>query len=113
MGRGLRPYPTKTIKIILPFAPGNSPDIVARLIAPPMTARLGQPVIVENRPGAGGSIGATAAVSSRPDGYTIGAVQIGNLRVLPRTSKNLPYDALKDFTPIGHFDYHYLVSHRH
>ncbi len=102
-------WPTKPIKIIVPFPPGNTMDIMSRLIAPKLQERLGQPVIVENRPGASGMLGLDLVVKSPPDGYTIGAGQGGNLCVLPHTSKNVPYDALKDFAPIAISTTNYLV----
>jgi tripartite-type tricarboxylate transporter receptor subunit TctC len=102
-------WPTKPIKIIVPFPPGNTMDIMSRLIAPKLQERLGQPVIVENRPGASGMLGLDLVVKSPPDGYTIGAGQGGNLCVLPHTSKNVPYDALKDFAPIAVSTTNYLV----
>jgi tripartite-type tricarboxylate transporter receptor subunit TctC len=74
-----------------------------------MQERLGQPVIVENRPGASGMLGLDVVVKSAPDGYTIGAGQGGNLCVLPHTSKNVPYNALTDFTPIALSTTNYLV----
>jgi tripartite-type tricarboxylate transporter receptor subunit TctC len=73
---------------------------MSRLVAPKMSERLGQQVIVENRPGASGMLGLDYVAKSPPDGYTIAAGQGGNLAVLPHTSKNIPYDALKDFAPI-------------
>ncbi len=102
-------YPTKPIKIIVPFPPGNTMDIMSRLISPKMSERLGQPVIVENRPGASGMLGMDLVVKSPPDGYTIAAGQGGNLCVLPHTSKNIPYDALKDFAPISLSTTNFLV----
>ena len=108
-GAWAQAYPTKTIKIIVPFPPGNTMDIMSRLIAPKMQERLGQPVIVENRPGASGMLGLDVVVKSPPDGYTIGAGQGGNLCVLPHTSKNVPYNALKDFSPIAISTTNYLV----
>lgn len=94
-------FPERPVRIILPFAPGGNSDIVARLIAPAMSSRLGQPVIVENRAGAGGSIGATAAARSRADGYTVLFGSSGPLSVNPAVQANLPYDAERDFAPIG------------
>ena len=94
-------FPDRPVRIILPFAPGGNSDIVARLIAPVMSAKLGQPVVVENRAGAGGSIGATAVARSRPDGYTILFGSTGPLSVNPAVQANLPYDADRDFAPIG------------
>jgi tripartite-type tricarboxylate transporter receptor subunit TctC len=101
-------YPTKPIKIIIPFPPGNTTDIMTRLIAPKMSERLGQPVIVENRPGASGMLGLELVAHAPPDGYTIAVGQGGNLAVLPHTSKNVRYDALKDFTPIAISTTNYL-----
>ena len=102
-------YPTKPIKIIVPFPPGNTVDTQSRLIGPKLTERLGQPVIVENRLGASGMLGLGLVAKAPPDGYTLGAGQGGNLCVLPHTSKNVPYDALKDFTPIALTTTNYLT----
>jgi tripartite-type tricarboxylate transporter receptor subunit TctC len=102
-------FPNKPIKIIIPFPPGNTTDLMARLIAPKLSERLGQQVIVENRPGASGMLGLDLVAKSAPDGYTLGAGQGGNLVVLPHTSKSVPYDALKDFTPIAISTTNYLV----
>jgi tripartite-type tricarboxylate transporter receptor subunit TctC len=102
-------YPSKPIKIIVPFPPGNTVDTQSRLIGPKLTERLGQPVIVENRLGASGMLGLDVVAKAPPDGYTLGAGQGGNLCVLPHTSKNVPYDALKDFTPIALTTTNYLV----
>src|SRR6266571_537838 len=101
-------WPSKPIKIIVPFPPGNTTDIMARLIGPKITERLGQPVLVENRPGASGMLGLDFVAKAAPDGYTIAAGQGGNLVVLPHTSKNIPYDALKDFAPIAVSTTNYL-----
>jgi tripartite-type tricarboxylate transporter receptor subunit TctC len=102
-------WPVKPVRVIIPFPPGNTTDIMARLIAPRMSERLAQPVVVENRPGASGMLGMEAVARAVPDGYTIGAGQGGNLAVLPHTSKSVPYDALKDFTPIAVSTANYLV----
>src|SRR6266704_1984096 len=106
-------WPSKPIKIIVPFPPCNTTDIMARLIGPKITERLGQPVLVENRPGASGMLGRDFVAKAAPDGYTIAAGQGGNLVVLPHTSKNIPYDALKDFAPIAVSTTNYLgiVAH--
>jgi tripartite-type tricarboxylate transporter receptor subunit TctC len=102
-------YPTKPIKIIVPFPPGDTVDTMSRLCAPMLTERLGQPVVVENRPGASGIIGTDLIAKAPPDGYTIGTAQGGTLCNLPFTRKNIPYHALKDFTPIALTTTNYLV----
>jgi tripartite-type tricarboxylate transporter receptor subunit TctC len=104
-----QPFPTRPIRIIIPFPPGNTTDIIARLIAPKMTEKLGQPIIVENMAGASGQIGLSAVARAAPDGYTLGAGQGGNLVVAPHTYKNLPYDPLKDFTPVVLSAFNYLA----
>jgi tripartite-type tricarboxylate transporter receptor subunit TctC len=102
-------YPSKPIRIVIPFPPGNTTDIMSRLIAPKMGERLGQPVIVENRPGASGMLGLEQVAKSPADGYTIACVQGGNMVVLPHTSKTIPYDPLKDFAPISVTTFNYLA----
>src|SRR5260221_701397 len=101
-------WPTKPIKIVIPFPPGNTMDIMTRLIGPKMTERLGQPIVAENRPGASGMLGLDFVAKAPPDGYIIAAGQGGNLTVLPHTSKNIPYDPLKDFVPIAVSTTNYL-----
>src|SRR5712664_1049134 len=101
-------YPSKPIRLIVPFPPGNTMDIMSRLIGPKMRERLGQQIVVENRPGASGMLGLDLVAKSAPDGYTIGAGQGGNLVVLPHTSKSIPYDSLKDFAPIAVSTTNYL-----
>ncbi len=103
-----QPYPNRPIRIIVPFPPGNTMDIMSRLIGPKMAERMGQQVIVENRPGASGMLGLDLVAKSAPDGYTIGAGQGGNLTVLPHTSKSIPYNPLKDFVPIAVSTTNYL-----
>lgn len=93
-------YPNRPIRIVIPFPPGNTTDIMTRLIAPKLQERLGQPIIVENKVGASGVIGMDFVSKSKPDGYTIVASQGGNMVVLPHTSKNITYNPLTDFTPI-------------
>ena len=102
-------YPTKPVRIVIPFPPGNTTDIMTRLIAPKMSERLGQQVIVENRPGASGMLGLDYVAKSPADGYTIACVQGGNMVVLPHTSKTIPYDPLKDFAPIAVSTTNYLA----
>jgi len=102
-------YPSKPIRIVIPFPPGNTTDIMTRLIAPKMSERLGQPVIVENKPGASGMLGLEQVAKSPADGYTIACVQGGNMVVLPHTSKNIPYKPLDDFAPIAVTTFNYLA----
>ncbi len=93
-------FPSKPIKIIVPFAPGGQPDVVARAIAEPLGKALGQTVIVENKPGAGGNIAADFVVKAPADGYTLLMGTNGPLAVSPALFKNLPYDPERDLTPI-------------
>ena len=93
-------YPNRPIKIIVPFPPGQSVDVVARLVNQPMSQSLGQPVIVDNRPGAGGAIGISALINSAPDGYTLLIGSSGPLSINPHLQK-LPFDSQKSFTPVS------------
>ncbi|NML42114.1 ABC transporter substrate-binding protein [Ramlibacter sp. G-1-2-2] len=93
-------YPDKPVKLIVPFAPGGSTDIVARLVADRMQKALGQPVVVDNRAGAGGAIGAEAVARAAPDGYTIGVGTVSTLAVNPVLLKASRTDPIKDFAPI-------------
>ena len=92
-------WPTKPIKLISPYAPGGTNDITARLVAKFMQERLGQPVLVENKPGAGGMLGAVEMLSARPDGYTLTQIPQGVFRI-PHMQK-VPYNPLTDFTWIA------------
>lgn len=94
-------YPTKPVKLIVPFPPGGNTDIVGRLIAEKLSASFGQQVYVENRGGAGGTIGAEAAAKSPNDGYTLFFSTTGTLASAPSMQPNLRYDPIKDFAPIG------------
>jgi tripartite-type tricarboxylate transporter receptor subunit TctC len=94
------PYPAKPIRFILPFPPGGGTDLLGRLIAERLGASLGQPVVTENRGGAGGNVGAEAAVHSAPDGYTIVLVA-PSLAISPTLYAKLNYDPVKDFAPIA------------
>jgi tripartite-type tricarboxylate transporter receptor subunit TctC len=96
-------YPAKTVRLIVPFAPGGSTDIVARLIGQKLTEAWGQQVIVENRPGAGGTIGVDYVAKSPPDGYTLIFGHVGTFGFGPPLYGKLPYDPLKDFAPIALF----------
>jgi tripartite-type tricarboxylate transporter receptor subunit TctC len=92
-------YPVKPIRIIVPFPPGGPNDVVGRLVAQNVAPDLGQPVIVENRAGAGGSIGSTLVAKAAPDGYTLLSGGMGNL-VLNTIIQKAPYDTLRDFAPV-------------
>ena len=93
-------WPSKPIRFILPFPPGGGTDILGRLIAERLTAGLGQPVVTENRGGAGGNVGAEAAAKSAPDGYTIVLVA-PSLCISPSLYSKLNYDPVKDFAPVS------------
>ena len=94
-------YPDRPIRLICPFAAGGNADLVARLVAEGMSPSLGQPIVVETRAGAGGSLGAAAVATSSPDGYTLLTGSNGPLTVNPFVQAKLSYDPLKDFAPIG------------
>lgn len=94
-------YPNRPIRLMVPFAPGGNGDIMARLAAPILSARLRQAVVVENRGGGGGSIGAEAVVRARPDGYTLLWGANGPLVNSPLMMREPRYDALRDLTPVG------------
>jgi tripartite-type tricarboxylate transporter receptor subunit TctC len=93
-------WPNKPIRIIVPFAPGGASDILARLIAKDLGERLKQPVVVENKPGAGGTIGADLVAKSPPDGYTLLLADVSVVMTFPSLYPNLPYDA-KDLIPVA------------
>src|SRR3989475_10013558 len=94
------PYPSKPLRFILPFPPGGPTDILGRLIGERLASSLGQPVIVENRGGAGGNVGAEAAAKSAPDGYTP-ALVAPSLAISPSLYSKLNYDPLRDFAPVS------------
>ena len=93
-------YPAKPVRFVVPYPPGGPLDQAARVLADAMRADLGQPVIVENRPGAGGNIGADAIAKAAPDGYAIVMGAVATHAINPFLYKSIPYDANRDFTPI-------------
>ena len=93
-------WPARPIKLVVPFPPGSSPDIIARLVAEPLGQALGQTVIVDNRPGAGGNVGTGAVAKAEPDGYTFLFTIQGPLVTAPLLSKNLSYDPVRELAPV-------------
>jgi tripartite-type tricarboxylate transporter receptor subunit TctC len=94
-------YPSKPIRFIVSFPPGGSSDLIARLIAPRLAERMGQPVLVENRPGGGGNIGVDAVAKAAPDGYTIGLAAAGALSSNVSLYPNMPFNPEKDLAPVS------------
>lgn len=94
-------FPTQPVRLIVPFAAGGPADTIARLIGRVMGQRLGQPVVVDSRSGAGGVVGVEAAARSRPDGHSIVLASTGALVILPHLMPRMPYDPLRDLAPIG------------
>lgn len=92
-------WPSKPVRMVVPFAPGGNTDIIARAIAPRMNQDLGQPILIDNRGGAGSTLGTAIVAKSPPDGYTIGMVSSAHV-INPGVRKNLPYDSVHDFAPI-------------
>ena len=93
-------YPTRLVRIVVPFPPGNASDLATRTIAEPLSKRLGQPVVVDNRPGAAGTIGADAVAKAAPDGYTLLGTSSA-FGVTPSVYRKLPYDAERDLAPLA------------
>lgn len=94
-------YPDKPIRLIIPFAPGGTTDIVARAIVEPLSKEIGQPIIIENRAGQGGALGAIEVSSAENDGYTLGISTVSTTATNPAYQENVGYDPIKDFTHIG------------
>jgi tripartite-type tricarboxylate transporter receptor subunit TctC len=95
-----QPYPNRTIRLVVPFPAGGTTDILARAASQKLTESLGQPVVVDNRPGAGGNIGADMVAKSAPDGYTLLMGTVGTHAINASLYSKMPYDHVKDFTPI-------------
>ena len=106
-------YPNKPIRLVVPYAAGGTSDILARQIGPKLTEAWGQPVIVENKPGANGNVGADFVAKSAPDGYTLLLTDLGGLVISPSVYPKLPFDPSKDFSPVVMVSYspHVLAVH--
>ena len=106
-------YPTKPIKIVVPYAAGGTSDVLARLLGQKLTDAWGQIVVVENKAGASGNIGADFVAKAAPDGYTLLLADIGTLAIAPSVYPALPFDPVKDFAPVSMVAYspHILVVH--
>jgi len=100
-GAGAQDYPTRPVRMVVAFAPGGTTDFMARLIAEKVKAHLGQTVVVENKPGANGAIGADYVAKAEPDGYTLFFSTAGALAINPSMRSDLPYDPIKDFAPVS------------
>lgn len=94
-------WPTKPIRLMVPFPPGGSTDIVARIVAQKLSERLGQPLVIENRGGGGGTIGTAATARTAPDGYSLAVASTSTHVVAPGVYPKLDYDPIKDFAPVG------------
>ncbi|WP_077001360.1 tripartite tricarboxylate transporter substrate binding protein [Variovorax sp. KK3] len=99
--QGADAYPSKPIRMIVTFPPGGSADAVVRMLVPRLNDKLGQPVVVDNRPGAGGNVGLTAVAKSPGDGYTLGVGAAGALSANASLYAQMPFDPIKDFKPVG------------
>ena len=93
-------YPEKPIRLIVPFPPGGGTDIISRIVSDKLASTLGWKIVVENKAGAGGTLGLDAAAKAKPDGYTMGMGQTSNMAIAPSLMSGLPYDPVKDFAPV-------------
>jgi tripartite-type tricarboxylate transporter receptor subunit TctC len=94
------PWPTKAIRLVVCFPPGNAADLLARSIGPILSEKLGQPVVVENRAGAGGVVGVDAIAKASSDGHTIGVCSLSPITIIPAVRKQMPYDVSRDLAPV-------------
>ena len=99
-GAAAQSYPTKSIRVVVPFPAGGTTDVLARAVAQKLTESLGQPAVVDNRPGAGGNIGAELVAKAPPDGYTLLMGTVGTHAINPSLYPKMPYDHVKDFVPV-------------
>src|SRR5258706_8368907 len=95
-------YPSRPIRLVVPLSPGGFADVPTRMLLPKLSAALGRPVVVENKPGAGGTIGADSVAKSAPDGHTLLAIATPHV-ISAHLYRSLPYDSLKDFAPVALF----------
>jgi tripartite-type tricarboxylate transporter receptor subunit TctC len=105
LGAAAQDYPNRTIRMVVPFGPGTTTDIIARVYAEALARPLGQAIVVENKAGAGGNIGADLVAKAPADGYTILMGTVGTHAINPGLYRRMPYDAQKDFAPIGFAGY--------
>src|SRR4051812_49311799 len=94
-------WPSRPVRIFVPLAPGSITDVVLRAAAQEIQPRLGQPILIDNKPGASAIVGTDACAKSAPDGYTLCAVYFGSMSLNPHTTPKLPYDPDKDFAPVA------------
>ena len=100
VGASAQPFPSRPVTLVVPFSPGTGIDILARVIGPQLAEKWGQPVVVENKPGASGNIGTDFVAKAPPDGYTL-MVTVNTFTITPSLIKNTPYDVVRDFSPIS------------
>ena len=102
-------FPNKAVRIVVPFPPGNASDVAARALSDKLSQRLGQPVIIDNKAGAAGALGADFVAKAAPDGYTLMITSLSPIVISPHINKKLPYDALKDFVPVARIGYTSMI----